>query len=78
MKVSQQPYPHPDLLPFVRVLVDEFGPDQCVWGSDWPFLRMPERVDYGPLLDLLAAQIPDAEARRRILWDTPAREFGFG
>ena len=52
VKVSQEPYPHRDLLPYVRALVDAFGPDRCVWGSDWPFLRMPERVDYGPLLDL--------------------------
>jgi predicted TIM-barrel fold metal-dependent hydrolase len=49
-----------------------------VWGSDWPFLRMPERIDYGPLLALLAErQVPDDAARRRILWDTPCREFGF-
>jgi hypothetical protein len=39
---------------------------------------MPERVDYGPLLTLLAEQVPDADARRRILWDTPVREFGLG
>ena len=76
VKVSREPYPHRDLLPFVRALVDAFGPDRCVWGSDWPFLRMPERVDYGPLLTLLAEQVPDADARRRILWDTPVREFG--
>jgi len=62
----------------VRALVDAFGPDRCVWGSDWPFLRMPERVDYGPLLTLLAEQVPDADARRRILWDTPVREYGLG
>jgi predicted TIM-barrel fold metal-dependent hydrolase len=74
--VSREPYPHRDLLPYVRALVDAFGPDRCVWGSDWPFLRMPERVDYGPLLTLLAEQVPDADARRRILWDTPVREFG--
>ena len=61
----------------IRALVSEFGPDRCVWGSDWPFLRMPERVDYGPLLNLLAEQVPDDDERRRILWDTPAREFGF-
>jgi predicted TIM-barrel fold metal-dependent hydrolase len=77
-KVSREPYPHRDLLPYVRALVDAFGPDRCVWGSDWPFLRMPERVDYGPLLTLLAEQVPDADARRRILWDTPVREFGLG
>jgi len=38
--------------------VSEFGPDHCVWASDWPFLRMPERIDYGPLLALLAQQVP--------------------
>jgi predicted TIM-barrel fold metal-dependent hydrolase len=76
VKVSRAPYPHRDLLPYVQALVGEFGPDRCVWGSDWPFLRMPERVDYGPLLRLLAEQVPDADDRRRILWDTPVREFG--
>lgn len=77
VKVARAPYPHRDLLPYVRALVDAFGPDHCVWGSDWPFLRMPERVDYGPLLTLLAEQVPDPDARRRILWDTPVRVFGF-
>lgn len=76
-KISHEPYPHTDLLPFIRALVDEFGPDHCVWGSDWPFLRMPERIDYGPLLALLAEQVPDDADRGRILWDTPCREFGF-
>jgi predicted TIM-barrel fold metal-dependent hydrolase len=77
VKVSRAPYPHRDLLPYVEALVGEFGPDRCVWGSDWPFLRMPERIDYAPLLSLLAVQVPDDHDRRRILWDTPAREFGF-
>jgi predicted TIM-barrel fold metal-dependent hydrolase len=77
IKVSRALYPHRDLLTYVRALVGEFGPDQCVWGSDWPFLRMPERVDYAPLTGLLAEQVPDDDDRRRILWDTPARQFGF-
>jgi predicted TIM-barrel fold metal-dependent hydrolase len=77
IKVSRERYPHADLVPFLRALVTEFGPDRCMWASDWPFLRMPERVDYGPLLALLARQVPDDADRRRILWDTPAREFGF-
>jgi predicted TIM-barrel fold metal-dependent hydrolase len=77
IKVSKGPYPHPDLLPFIGRLLEEFGPDHCVWASDWPFLRMPERVDYGPLLALLARQVPDEDDRRAILWDTPRREYGF-
>jgi predicted TIM-barrel fold metal-dependent hydrolase len=77
IKVSRQLYPHADLSPYIGALLDAFGPDHCVWASDWPFLRMPERVDYGPLLALLAHQVPDEADRRRILWDTPRREFDF-
>jgi predicted TIM-barrel fold metal-dependent hydrolase len=77
IKVSHARYPHVDLLPFINALVAEFGPDHCVWASDWPFLRMPERVDYGPLLALFAGQVPDPDDRRRMLWDTPCREFDF-
>jgi predicted TIM-barrel fold metal-dependent hydrolase len=34
-------------------------------------------VDCGPVLDLLALQVPDARDRQAILWDTPRRLFGF-
>ena len=77
VKFSRLPPPHEDTWPFVRALVDAFGPEQCVWGSDWPFLRTPVRVDYGPLLAQLEELVPDAAARRQILWDTPCAEFAF-
>jgi L-fuconolactonase len=28
-------YPHPQATPFVRLLLDAFGPDRCMWGSDF-------------------------------------------
>jgi predicted TIM-barrel fold metal-dependent hydrolase len=77
VKVSREPYPHPDLDPFVVALLDAFGPERCVWGSDWPFLRAPERMDYGPLLALLERHVPDSADRRRILVDTPRAVLGF-
>ena len=77
VKVSREPYPHADLLPFIEALVSRVRAGPVCVGSDWPFLRMPERIDYGPLLALLAQQVPDTDARSRILWDTPCREFGF-
>jgi predicted TIM-barrel fold metal-dependent hydrolase len=49
-----------------------------VWGSDWPVLRSPERIDYGRLLKIVEALPPDAADRRKLLWDTPRRLFGFG
>jgi predicted TIM-barrel fold metal-dependent hydrolase len=74
-KFSQRPHPHEDAWPFVRALVEEFGPDRCVWASDWPFLRAPARIDYGPLLELFAQIVPDDPVRHAILWDTPLREY---
>lgn len=76
-KVSQQPHPHADVMPYARALLQAYTPQSLVWASDWPFLRAPARIDYGPLLALLAQQVPDEAARRTILWDTPRRLFGF-
>lgn len=76
-KFSRQPHPHRDAWPYVHALRDTFTLDACVWGSDWPFLRAPERIDYGPLLGLWEALIPAPADRRKLFWDTPARQFGF-
>jgi predicted TIM-barrel fold metal-dependent hydrolase len=64
--------------PFVAALIEAFTPQRCVWGSDWPFLRMPMRMDYGPVLANLQRWLPDERDRRQVLWETPARLFGFG
>ncbi|MDE1164733.1 MAG: amidohydrolase family protein [Pseudomonas sp.] len=62
---------------YVHALLQHFGPDACIWGSDWPFLREQSRVDYGPLLKLAEQLMPDADVRRRVMWHTPRRLFGF-
>jgi predicted TIM-barrel fold metal-dependent hydrolase len=74
---SGMSHPYPDITPFITALLDAFTPDQCMWGSDWPFLRAPERIDYGPLLLLAESLLPDEANRRKIFWDTPRRLFGF-
>lgn len=62
----------------VAALLQAFGPDHCLWASDWPFLKAASRLDYGPLLQLFANMVPDAAVRQKILWHTPVRLFGFG
>jgi len=62
---------------YVQALIAAFGADACVWGSDWPFIRQRSRVDYGPLLKLAEQLMPDPQLRRKIMWDTPRRLFGF-
>jgi predicted TIM-barrel fold metal-dependent hydrolase len=76
-KSSNLPYPHPDAWPFVHALLEAFTPRSLVWASDWPFLRAPARIDYGPLLTLMERLVPDRVSLREILWETPNRIFGF-
>ena len=76
-KFSKQDFPFDDTRAYTTALLQAFGPDHCVWASDWPFLRAPRRLDYGPLLQLFAQMVPDPQDRQKILWDTPKRLFGF-
>lgn len=76
-KFSQEKFPFADAWPYVRALADAFTLDACVWGTDWPFLRAPERIDYGTLLRLVERLFPEASERRKLLWETPRALFGF-
>ena len=73
---SRLRHPHEDAWPYVAALLEAFTPDRCMWGSDWPFLRAAERIDYGPLIELAHALVPKA-ARAKVFWDTPRTLFGF-
>jgi predicted TIM-barrel fold metal-dependent hydrolase len=76
-KFSRQSYPYRDAWPFIHALADAFTLEACVWGSDWPFLRAPERLDYGPLLTLVDTLFPDPADRHKLFWETPKALFGF-
>jgi predicted TIM-barrel fold metal-dependent hydrolase len=76
-KFSRQPYPYADTWPFISALVEAFTLERCVWGSDYPFLRADQRLDYGPLLALLSDIFPGEDDQNRLLWKTPACLLGF-
>lgn len=76
-KVSTSPPPHDDVAPYLDALIEACTPRQLVWASDWPFLRAPRRIDYGPLLAALERRLPDEAARHAVLCETPRRLFGF-
>jgi predicted TIM-barrel fold metal-dependent hydrolase len=77
VKFSREAAPYKDARPFVKALIDAFTLERCLWASDWPYLRAPERVDYGVLLNLALALFPNASDRRKLMWDTPRELFGF-
>ncbi len=76
-KCSNQQYPWTDAKPFVDALLGAYTPQNLIWASDWPFLKAPARIDYGPLLTLFEQLVPDDAARHAIQWETPKRLFGF-
>ena len=63
--------------PFHEALV-KANPDRLVWGTDWPYPRIEaEMPNAGHLLDLFNMWTPDANLRRKILVDNPAKLYGF-
>ena len=76
-RTSVQGYPYHDVDPFIAAAIDAFTLENCVWGSDWPFVRLDARVDYGPTLNCLGRWLPDAKDRNKVLRGNPARLFGF-
>jgi 2-pyrone-4,6-dicarboxylate lactonase len=72
---SELPYPGVEALA-ARLLATQ--PEQLVWGSDWPHVIIKSSMpNDGDLFDVFSRWVPDAEMRRRILVDNPARLYGF-
>ena len=47
--LSLRPYPHADIWPHLHKLIDAFGPNRLMWGSDFTRLRWaPLTLDPGP------------------------------
>ena len=81
---------YPDAAPLAKALIAA-NPDRIVWGTDWPhpdtvvppgmkateYVTPLYQIDDGRLLNQLPVWAPDAEVRRKILVDNPARLYGF-
>lgn len=73
---AKQP-PHDDLAPMIRRVVEAFGPERLMWGSDSPYQVVSE--SYEDSISLVRDRLDflsDAD-RRHILNDTAERVFFF-
>jgi predicted TIM-barrel fold metal-dependent hydrolase len=76
-RISGQPMPHADTLPFAHALL-QANADRVIWGSDWPHVMMKGTMpNDGDLADLLLDWVPDAALRERVLVTNPALLYGF-
>jgi predicted TIM-barrel fold metal-dependent hydrolase len=86
---SDKPPDYPDAAPLAKALIAA-NAERIVWGSDWPHptggalpghtatdLAPLLQIDDGRLLNQLAVWAPDANVRKTILVDNPARLYGY-
>jgi L-fuconolactonase len=64
------------LKPYVDAALEAFGPDRCMYGSDWPvcLLAAPYPSVFGALNELLAGL--SAAERAKIFGDTAGKFYG--
>lgn len=76
-RIAAQPFPHRDVIPFVRALTDA-APDRVVWGTDWPHVMVKGGMpNDGDLCDLLSDWLLAPALRARVLTENPTRLYGF-
>ena len=61
----------------IPLLLESFGPDRLLWGSDWPHTQFEKIADYKKAKAHLDMWLPDPADRKIVLADTPARLFRF-
>jgi len=53
---SKRPYPYEDCDEIFRAVLDRFGPDRMIWGSDFPHVLL--KAGYGPALHHFERRYP--------------------
>lgn len=71
---SQEDYPFKDTHPVIRRVIDAFGPDRCMWGSDFPCEHWLKKATYGQHLRMFTEELGLSEYEKTaILSETPLR-----
>jgi predicted TIM-barrel fold metal-dependent hydrolase len=60
-----------------EALLAAFGKENCVWGSDWPFLGLDRDIRYRDTMTALERWLPDESDRDLVRRHNPARLLGF-
>jgi predicted TIM-barrel fold metal-dependent hydrolase len=73
---SAEPFPFRDMHGPCRAIIKAYGPDRCVWGSDFPCKLWCPKATYGEHLRVFTHELGlDAETQRHILGETARRLY---
>jgi len=71
---SAEEYPCRDMHAACKSIIEAFGPERCVWGSDFPCELWCPKVTYAQHLKIFTHDLGLTEAEKKsILADTPRR-----
>jgi len=59
------------------LLLEAYGPERLIWGSDWPHTQNESRVNFAATRANINVWVPNEADRKIILQDTPIRLFRF-
>jgi L-fuconolactonase len=68
---SAEPYPCQDMHDACRAIIDRFGPERCVWGSDFPCELWCPKITYAQHLRIFTHELGlDANTQAAVLGQT--------
>jgi predicted TIM-barrel fold metal-dependent hydrolase len=75
--MSREPYPHRDVLAWVKRVFDSFGAERLMWGTDTPMSQDPAAIP--DAMRLIGLALPEAspEEQAEMMGGTAARLFGW-
>ncbi len=75
---TAEPYPCRDMHDACRAVIDAFGPERCVWGSDFPCELWCPKVTYAQHLQIFTRELGlDEKTKKAVLGET-AHRLWFG
>lgn len=76
---SQQSYPFEDTFAMHRAIIDAFGAERCMYGSNFPTLQYNPKMSYAQTVQLFAEAMPlNEEERTQILGGTASKLWRWG
>ncbi|HCK08648.1 MAG TPA: hypothetical protein DHW45_02160 [Candidatus Latescibacteria bacterium] len=74
---SDAAYPFKDTHAIVHRILDAYGPDRCMWGSDFPCDHWLKKASYREHLDLFRTELGLSESEKAAILTTTATSLWF-
>ena len=74
---SSRAYPHEDMHNPLKQVIEYFGPERCLWGSDFPNALWTRGTSYGQNLSLFTEELGLSEAEQEAILSTTALGLWF-